>query len=280
MKTYISVGIGDMMCLDSVLTQEERNNITEIYWACRFGKYLIPLLDNNKFYPNLRLQHTICDKIGIEGMLRCDPSATNFWHFRPDFENNYNVGLSIFGLNKNEVVPIDAPSIFLNKNREFNNSSFLDIAELEDIEWNYLNIKPNKYILVHYPTSTRPRSDIATIDNNDWMFIRNLSEKVNLPIVVITDTQLNTDVSDLIVLKNPNIKSVIALCKFATFYAGCDSFVSILSCKTLAADRLFVKSHSRNIQTEVLSNTWLQRFFLPHSPEVISKFYKSYIGHG
>ena len=45
MKTYISVGIGDMMCLDSVLTQEERNNISEMFWACRFGKDLIPLME-------------------------------------------------------------------------------------------------------------------------------------------------------------------------------------------------------------------------------------------
>ena len=40
MKTYISAGIGDLFFLDSILTTEEKESITEIYWACRFGYVL------------------------------------------------------------------------------------------------------------------------------------------------------------------------------------------------------------------------------------------------
>ena len=32
MKTYISAGIGDLFFLDSILTKEEKESITEIYW--------------------------------------------------------------------------------------------------------------------------------------------------------------------------------------------------------------------------------------------------------
>ena len=45
MKTYISAGIGDLFFLDSILTTEEKESITEIYWACRFGYVLKELME-------------------------------------------------------------------------------------------------------------------------------------------------------------------------------------------------------------------------------------------
>ena len=86
MKTYLSVGIGDMVFLDSILTLEEKATISEIYWACRFGKCLIPLIENNPDYPNLVAQHTIPDEVGQQAMASLDPIAIPFWHFRPDFQ--------------------------------------------------------------------------------------------------------------------------------------------------------------------------------------------------
>jgi hypothetical protein len=277
-KTYLSVGIGDMMCLDSVLTQGERQNITEIYWACRFGKDLIPLFENNSYYPNLLRQHIIPDDLGIEKMNSLDSSAKNFWHFRPDFERNFEVGLSLFELKKNEVNAINAAAIFLDPNRHFTNSSFLDDSKTEDVNWIEIGVEPNNYILFHYPTSTRPRSDIASISNQDWDFINSLSNEKNLKVVVITDSDFDYKLDNSITLHRPKIKTIVGLCKNAKIYAGCDSFVSILVSKVLEPENLYVKSHNPNIQSEVLTNTWLQRFFLPHSPQEISTFYRNYIG--
>ena len=64
MKTYISAGIGDLFFLDSILTTEEKESITEIYWACRFGYVLKELMENNPSYPNLTAQYTIDDEKG------------------------------------------------------------------------------------------------------------------------------------------------------------------------------------------------------------------------
>ena len=61
MKTYISTGIGDLFFLDSILTKEEKESITEIYWACRFGCVMKDLLENNPAYPNLKEQYLIDD---------------------------------------------------------------------------------------------------------------------------------------------------------------------------------------------------------------------------
>ena len=67
MKTYLSVGIGDMVFLDSILTLEEKATISEIYWACRFGKCLIPLMENNPEwhhkFPNEEEYNTIITRL-------------------------------------------------------------------------------------------------------------------------------------------------------------------------------------------------------------------------
>ena len=280
MKTYLSVGIGDMMCLDSVLTQKERDNVTEIYWACRFGKDIIPLMENNIFYPNLKNQYIISDEKGMNAMSGIEPGSQTFWHFRPDFPKSYKEGLRLFNLenSKEDIWAVNAAEIFLDSERGFTNSSFIDVAKEEDVDWESLNITPKEYILFHYPTSSRPRNDIATINENDWNFVENLSKEKGLKIVIISDTEINRHIENSITLIKPNIKSVISLTKFSKYYAGCDSFVSILSAKVLPPENLFVKSHNPEIQDIILNHTWLQRFFLPHGPATIRTFYKNYIG--
>ena len=84
--------------LDSILTKEEKESITEIYWACRFGYVLKELMENNPSYPNLTAQYTIDDEKGKAAMRSLDPVAVPFWHFRPDFHPNFEVGLDLFGL--------------------------------------------------------------------------------------------------------------------------------------------------------------------------------------
>ena len=73
MKTYVSLGIGDLFFLDSILTKEEKESISEIYWACRFGYVMEKLMKNNPSYPNLKAQHTIIDDVGKKAMATLDP---------------------------------------------------------------------------------------------------------------------------------------------------------------------------------------------------------------
>ena len=98
MKTYVSLGIGDLFFLDSILTKEEKESISELYWACRFGYVMKKLMENNSSYPNLTAQYVIDDEVGKKAMESLDPIAVPFWHFRPDFQRNFEVGLKLFGL--------------------------------------------------------------------------------------------------------------------------------------------------------------------------------------
>ena len=98
MKTYVSLGIGDLFFLDSILTAEEKESISELYWACRFGYIMQRLMENNPSYPNLKAQYTIADEVGKDAMASLDPIAIPFWHFRPDFQRNFEVGLKLFGI--------------------------------------------------------------------------------------------------------------------------------------------------------------------------------------
>jgi len=265
MKTYISVGIGDMVFLDAILTPEEKESISELYWACRFGHVLIPLLENNPDYPNLKAHYTLDDEDGKKAMESLDPIAIPFWHFRPDFPKNYQVGLKLFGLKEDEVQAINAVGCFEDTTRPYVGSSFIKNANPVDFD---------NYILFHYPTSTRPRSDIASITMDDWQFVENLSKEKGVKVIVISDKEIDVPVTDHKLLVKPSIKYIVDLAASCDYYAGCDSFGAHLAAKVLPKDRLFIKL-SPNFTGW---NDWLLRAFLPHPPQDVKEFYKSHIG--
>ena len=264
MKTYISVGIGDMVFLDAILTPEEKESISELYWACRFGHVLIPLLENNPDYPNLKAHYTLDDEDGKKAMESLDPIAIPFWHFRPDFPKNYQVGLKLFGLKEDEVQAINAVGCFEDTTRPYVGSSFIKNANPVDFD---------NYILFHYPTSTRPRSDIASITMDDWQFVENLSKEKGVKVIVISDKEIDVPVTDHKLLVKPSIKYIVDLAASCDYYAGCDSFGAHLAAKVLPKDRLFIKL-SPNFTGW---NDWLLRAFLPHPPQDVKEFYKSNI---
>ena len=268
MKTYVSLGIGDLFFLDSILTQEERDSISELYWACRFGYVMQKLMENNPSYPNLTAQYTIDDEVGKKAMESLDPIAVPFWHFRPDFQRNFEVGLKLFGLeedwDKQNLQTIDAPSMFFDDTRPFTESSFVKHRKKIDED----------YILVHYPTSTRPRQDIALITEEDIKFVNELSKETGYQVRVISDHEVNPALDNVEILINPDIVEVKDWAANCNYYAGCDSFCSILASKHLPKENIFIKL-SPNFTGW---NNWLYRAFLPHSPEEVQQFYKSYIG--
>ena len=268
MKTYVSLGIGDLFFLDSILTKEEKESISEIYWACRFGYVMEKLMKNNPSYPNLKAQHTIKDDVGKKAMATLDPIAIDFWHFRPDFHPNFETGLKLFDIedewNNQNLQTIDAPSMFLDDTRLFTESSFIKHSKVIDDE----------YILFHYPTSTRPRNDIATITMDDWEFVDKLSEEKGIRVLVISDSDIDVPLSYYELLIKPDIKYVVDLVANCNYYAGCDSFCSILAAKALPKENMFIKI-SPNFTGW---NNWLYRAFLPHSPEEVRQIYKQHIG--
>ena len=268
MKTYVSLGIGDLFFLDSILTKDEKESISEIYWACRFGYVMKDLMENNPSYPNLTAQHTIDEKIGREAMATLDPVAIPFWHFRPDFQPNFQVGLKLFGIenewNAQNLQTVDAVSMFQDPERPFQESSFVKHAKKVDED----------YIVFHYPTSTRPRSDIAQITDDDVKFVNGLSQETGYPVYIISDHEVDLAIDNQKLLVNipiTDVKDYVVGCKY---YAGCDSFCSILAAKALPKENLFIKT-SPNFTGW---NNWLFRAFLPHSPEEVQQFYKPYIG--
>lgn len=276
MKTYISAGIGDMVCIDSILSSEQRHSITEIFWACRFGKELIPLFENNTHYPNIRNHHVIADTAGIEAMKHIDQSACSFWHFRPDIRNNFRQGCELFSNTSFDFI-IDAATMFSSSDSIYHGSSFIDCAVEQDVCWNIYDIHPKEYMIVHYPTSTRPRSDIASISSSEWDNIKSIARDRRLKIVVITDSPEVPLSNEYKILFKPPIRTLVALVKYASFYIGCDSFCSILAVKALEKDSILIKSHKSNIQQDILSNTWQQKYFLPLTPQETSQIYKNYI---
>jgi hypothetical protein len=273
MKTFIAVGIGDMVYLDSILTKSERESITEIYWGCRFGKYLATLFDNNSCYPNLKLQHLMCDRIGKETMKQFEPNSLDFWHFKPDHPNNFKAALKVFNIEQDwqegKLQAIDAAGIFNDPTRLYQGSSLIQNAK---------PVNKGNYILFHYPTSSRPRCDIATISESDWHFVNQLSAVNNMKVIVISDVNIDVKLDNYEFLLKPDLSYIVDLSASCSYFAGCDSFVAHLASKVLSKDNLFIKSHNPNIKRDILSSL-LGRHFWPHSAEDVAFFYKTYIGY-
>ncbi len=276
MKIYFSVGIGDMMCIDALMTQKERESITEIYWPCRFGKCIAPIIDHNIYY-RVKKHHFIDEEVGRKNMRRTfqsSPIKDTFWHFRSDIEPDYTIGKELLNIKpEDDVRPVDMVPMIMDTNRTFQGSSFLMSASVDDIDWNGLKIEPFKYILMHYPTSSRPRSDIAVINNDDWEFINNLSIKTGLKVLIISDTPVAPTLNHFIAPKDIPLTSIIALSKYAGYYVGCDSFCAILCCKVLPPHKLFIKTHDQNIYNRMPTYTWIKKYFLPHDYKAIQQFY-------
>jgi hypothetical protein len=226
------------------------------------------LMENNPSYPNLVSQYTIDDEIGKSAMENLDPVAVPFWHFRSDFPRNFKVGLKLFGLENDwdaqNLQTIDAVGMFLDDSRPFTESSFIKHADKIEED----------YIVFHFPTSTRPRSDIAQITEQDISFVNNLSKETGYPVKIISDHSIDLAIDNQELLVNPSITHVRDLVANCKYYAGCDSFCSILAAKALPKENLFIKT-SPNFTGW---NSWLFRAFLPHSPEEVKQFYKQYIG--
>lgn len=143
------------------------------------------------------------------------------------------------------------------------------------------NAKPveiSDYILFHYPTSTRPRSDIASISREDWEFVEQLSHEKKLKVVVVSDCDIDIPLSNYEHLINPSITYIVDLVASCDYYAGCDSFCAHLASKVLPKENLFIKSHESNIANKLLTTTFA-RAFLPHPAEDVVTFYKTYIGY-
>lgn len=292
MKIIFSTGIGDAFCLDCLFSQDFRESITEIYWACKYGEPLTYVFKNNFFYKNLKKQHILKEndvknffenKFGKDFQHHSNPHVCKFWHFKDDpsdwnHRNGSELTHEIFKLNE-KIYFFNNFSV-LKQKQTFKGSSFLNNATVNDFDWKSYNIEPNEYILVHQSSDNRPKSDISSINDQDWNFIENISKEKNKKVIVITDqNNLNiplTNYSIINVFNLPIEKSLIiicALCKYAYYYAGLDSYVGILSSKILSSNNLYIKSYDSNITKTLENHTLLQNFFLPHDTQTIQKFY-------
>ena len=106
----------------------------------------------------------------------------------------------------------------------------------------------------------------------------NLSQEKSLNVIVVSDCELDISLTNYEHLINPDIKHLVDLVASCDYYAGCDSFCAHLASKILPKEKLFIKSHESNIKDKLLTTTFA-RAFLPHPPEDVCQFYKTYIGY-
>lgn len=272
MKTYMCGGIGDMICMDSVLTQEERESITEIYWGHVQQHRLAYILDNNKFYKNLKKHYFLNDETARN--LFPDDSAKNMWHYRGDISEHFDIALRLHNISSDQIRDWTCINFFNREN--YTGSTFMLNAQITDLDWHKYNLKPFEYILCQTSSSVRPgdHKHQHPLNATDWGRLHQEAVEKKLKIVAITDKDMDIPIPDVTLLKFPDLKEIICLAKYCHSYAGIDSFVSILAAKVLPADKLYIK-HFLPDCSQRIPNSYksMQVHFLPHKLSDILKFY-------
>jgi hypothetical protein len=263
MKYYIATGIGDFFAIDSFLTNQEKHDITEIYWGCRAGHFLKPLLENNDFYPNLNKQFLIPSKDGKELNTLTSPIYPN-WHFPPNMPSKINDAYNFFGIDYSDVVPMQTLEIMQSDQRVFNECSFLKKA---------FTVNNEKYILVHAATSfSREHDDFKKIQDDWWQSIEDLSVRKKMPVIIISDVAFIPALTNyqLYVNASPNI--LVSLIIDCEYFIGVDSFGSVLASRCIPPEKIKIFS-GQNIESKINYDIWWQKYFAPNSSSEYAKFF-------
>jgi hypothetical protein len=273
-SVFITGGIGDVLAVESFLTDEERNSIDTIYYAtskkepverlfrctknfssiknhinlwCDFTDFwcfysLEDYLDRSNHesqYSGLESFNSFdisnLEKLYIQ-FLNCPESISPQWRAYFRFVFHKSASSFVEGVKKSKDLSI--MTIFAQK-LKYNGSSFL--------KYNLSNIKkfnlPKKYIVI-LPFSTDKRMHGRDFDEQDWINTFNFLREKNIKGVVINSgSDIVPESSLLINLTNlTKIEEAVEILKAAEGFIGIDSWLSILAAKIFNEPFLHIKS--------------------------------------
>jgi hypothetical protein len=233
---FVSGGIGDVLAVESFMSEEERTNLKTIYYATKKSTEIKELFSSFSNYTNLKHHEVIWSDF------------STFWCFFSKGEcidKMRNAGMQIpTGLQKAKDISITQtfPDI-ISGNKSFVGSSALKHRIADISKFNL----PESY-LVTCPFSTDKRIKTRDFSSTDWNNLLEYLKVVNLKSVVINcgnDESPNSD--RLINLSNKTtIPEAIEILKGSKAYVGIDSWLSVLAAQIFSWPYLMIKSNNRH----------------------------------
>ena len=233
---FFSGGIGDVIAIESFLSDTDRENLQEIFYASNKNSILQSLFSSLNNYKNLQ-NHTIVWN-----------DFSKFWCFYTLEECLSKIKnerkQAPRGLIKSRDLSIYRVfSDIKNKKISYNGSSFLNqnLANIEKFDL------PKNYTIL-LPFSNDKRSKNRDFDANDWNETFSILRKTNSKGVIINRGSDVVPDNDLLInLSNKTtIQESIEILKFSSGFVGIDSWLSILAAK-IFNNNIQIKSINKHL---------------------------------
>lgn len=247
----ITGGVGDLMAVESLMTNEERQSIDCIFYATRAAAPCIELLTNIKTFSHLKKQVSIWKNFtNIFGFIDKQQLVDKLCAYQPNELQDTVKRLM------EQVEDYSIAKIFIEK-RNYHYSSFVNV-ELACIK--KFNL-PKRYYCI-CPYSNNDKRDIRrNYTHVDWAETINILIAKNIHGVVINAGVDPIPNNPILINLNykTTIREAVEMVKHAQGYIGIDSAFSVIATKVCNPEDIIIKSHNDHCYN------WKHIYFAPQT---------------
>lgn len=229
----ITGGVGDVMAIESMMTDPERESINCIFYASRAAKPCMELFVDLPSFPNIKKQTEIWKNFSqIFAFNDKKHLADKLCAYQPN---------ALQEITRKLLEPIEDYSIkrIFAEKRPYTYSSFLKHSAASLEKFNL----PEKYYCI-CPYSSNDKRDIRRdYNSSDWaQTLSILKQKDTIGVILNKGTEYIPDDLSLVNLNNKtNMKEAIEIVKRAQGYIGIDTAFSVLAAKLFDPTNIMVK---------------------------------------
>jgi hypothetical protein len=255
-------GVGDIITVEYLMTDEERESISCICYATRAMHTCQELFNSVPTFPNLKSQVTLWkDFKRLFGFHDKESLIERLQSYKKE-----DLQMKIGEL-ENLVDDYSISRIFY-QNRSYTYSSFIryKIAEINKFQL------PEKYYCICPYSINDKRDSRRDYDEKDWKNTLTILKNLNIKGVVLNQGKdiIPQDESLINLSNQTNIKEAIEITKRCSGYIGIDSALSVIATKVCVAENLIIKSLNAHLYR------WAHLYYHPHLNPF--PFVKKFIG--
>jgi hypothetical protein len=232
MEIFLSGGVGDVISVESFMTNEERARISKIYYGTRAWHENSQLFINSKTYEKIRGEHHLVFK-AFDKQFPCFINIEQTYGKKllmpmPKTTVDYSIA-KIFRKIDNDKIP-------------YNGSSFVKDT-LADIS--KFNLPPKYFVVVPYTLADFRTTTNRNFDSLEWIYAQGFVREWDATMVIInahTQVPIPKINGSIDLTGKTNICEAVEVVKRAVGYIGVDSALSVIATKTLNNSRLIVKN--------------------------------------
>ncbi len=243
-------GVGDIIAIESMMKDEERQSIDCIFYATRAAKPCIELFTNLKTFPKLKKQALLWKNFtNVFGFNSKEQLVDKLCAYQPDELQN-TVRKLISGVEDWSISKI------FPENRKYTYSSFIHNNLASIIKFHL----PRSYYCICPTSSNDKRDDKRDYNQADWQHTLDLLKSRNMFGVVINndDTPIPSDNSIINLNNKTSIREAIEVMKSASGYIGIDTALSVIATKLFPKENIIIKSLNEHCYN------WAHLYYTPH----------------